>query len=216
LALKSSDGSYNELLIGLREDATTGMDKRYDASKFMSNAHLQFYSYIDDSKYTIQGLPMVEGVSTTLGYDLGKASDLEISIKEMTGLENGMTFYLTDKITNKVYDLNENPSLNFSSTAGSDQNRFILSYGVSSGILSSSIEFSKPIYRYQDGVLTVNFSEELSIIGYSVYDLSGKILNENQEIQSLSELNISISNAGINLLKIVTQNGTLTKKFIFK
>ncbi|MEQ8238369.1 MAG: hypothetical protein RIA69_04110 [Cyclobacteriaceae bacterium] len=104
LALKSSNGSYNELLIGLREDATVGVDRKYDASKFISNSNFQFYSYINDSKYTIQGLPLLEGASTALGYDLDKAADLEISIKEMTGIENGMTFFLTDKITNKVYD----------------------------------------------------------------------------------------------------------------
>ncbi|MFT7238303.1 MAG: hypothetical protein ACI93L_002391 [Cyclobacteriaceae bacterium] len=216
LVLKSSDGSYNELLIGLLEDATVGVDKQYDASKFISHSNLQFYSYINDSKYTIQGLPFLEGVSTTLGYDLGKASDLEISIQEMTGVENGMAFFLTDKVTNEVYDLNKTSSLNFSSVAGSDQNRFVLTYGVSSAILSTSLEIKKPMYRFQEGVLTVSFAEELSIMGYSVYDLSGKRLTENQEKQSLSELNLTIPHTGINIVKIVTEKGTFTKKFIFK
>ncbi len=214
LALSSKDGYYSELLIGLREDATIGIDQTYDASKLLSNSDLQFYSYINDSKYTIQGLPLQAGMSSVLGFDLGKASELEISVKEMKDVESGMAFFLTDKLTNKTYNLSEVSSISFPSAMGSDQNRFVLTYATND-VLSADLLFSEPLYKFDNGVLSVNFPEATAILGYATYDLSGKIMTSDEAQKSVTELHIPISKSGINIIQIITENGSYNKKFIF-
>lgn len=214
LAIQSDNGLYNETLIGLRSDATLGIDRIYDASKLIGNSNIAFYSLIGDGKYAIQGLPVKEGVSTELAFNLGEASDLKLSVVELSGLESGMTFFLEDKVNGEVYDLNEINGFDFAAVAGSDQNRFTLTYRAAK-VLSNSITSNQPIYRYANSQLMVNFGKSLEIRDYAVYDLSGKILLEGSSLSSINELSIPISNKGVNIIKIVTSEGVFTRKFLF-
>ncbi|MFY0598193.1 MAG: T9SS type A sorting domain-containing protein [Cyclobacteriaceae bacterium] len=216
LAIESESlGFYNELLVGLREDASLGVDRIYDADKLIGNDDLQFYSLIDDYRYAIQGLPLEAGVSTELVFNLGTASDLKLSVVELTGLEDGMTFFLYDKETGETYDLSAVESFDFAATKGSDQNRFTLTYG-SANVLSNVSQFDQPVYRYLNNELNVSFNKALQIEGFAVYDLSGKVLLENDnQINITKTLNIPIHNKGINVVKIVTSEGSFTRKFLF-
>ncbi|MFY0598194.1 MAG: carbohydrate binding domain-containing protein [Cyclobacteriaceae bacterium] len=216
LAIESeSPGFYNELLVGLRKDATIGTDRIYDADKLTSSDQFQFYSLINDAKYAIQGLPIEDGVSTELAFDLSIESSLKLSLIELTGLEDGMTFFLLDKETGKTYDLSIVESFDFEAAKGSDQNRFLLTYG-SSNILSTADKPDQPVYRYSDNELSVSFGKEVEVKGFVVYDLSGKILSKNQHpFDPSNMLSIPIEHRGINIVKIVSSEGTFTRKFLF-
>lgn len=217
LAIADGNGLYNETLIGLRNDATLGMDRGYDASKLIANQALQLYSLTNDDKYAIQALPREAGISTELAFDLGETSSLKLSVIDMTGVEGDLTFFITDNVTGEIYDLSVTNSFDFTSSAGSDQNRFTLSYGASDILSTSTLELDRPIYKYLNDELTVSFNQSTEINGFTLYDQSGKILIDRSELnQSLNELVIPIGQKGINILKIRTDGGnTVNRKFLF-
>lgn len=209
-----TSGIYNELLVSLREDATLGIDRIYDATKLIGNEYLQFYSLINDGKYAIQGLPIKDGISTELAFNLGKDSDLTLSVVEMTGLESGMSFFLKDNITGIVYDLTEVNSFDFSATKGTDQNRFTLTYG--SAIVLATTSTNQPLYKYRDGELSVDFIQPLDVLEYAVYDLAGSTLVKSNKMKSnVEHLEMAVLVKGINIVKIATSEGVFTRKFVF-
>ncbi|MFY0601308.1 MAG: T9SS type A sorting domain-containing protein [Cyclobacteriaceae bacterium] len=211
----SNDNFYSELFVGLVEDATVGYDAKYDASKLIGNDNLEFYSIAQDMRFAIQALPFQSSVSTELAFDLGEFSELTFNTEELNGLEEGMTFMLHDAVTRTTYDLSETQSFNFSSAAGTDQNRFTLTYGTKD-ILSNNVVSNQPIYRYFNSELTVDFGKQLTVSEYAVYDLSGKLVLKNKnDFQNIETLNISLNTKGINIVKISTSEGVFTRKFIF-
>lgn len=215
IAIQSKDGLlYNETLIGLREDATQGYDRSYDASKLLANDNLQLYSLIGDKKYAIQGLPLDDDISTEIVFDLSKASHLELKVVELTGIKDGMSCFLKDKVTGKIYDLNEVQGFDFFSDGGSDQNRFLLEYK-SNQILGLK-DNKEPIYRFLDGELTINFAEPVDFRNYSVHSQSGKLVYESKDAERVEELVIPIEYRGINIITLNTSQRKYVRKFIFK
>jgi len=213
LALQTESGLYNELLVGLRENATIGVDRSFDADKLIADQDLQFYSMIESNKYAIQGLPLVDGVSTELAFNLGEGSALTLSVKELVASAE-QHFYLYDKVTGMTYDLNKTESISFSASKGSDQNRFVLTYSVSD-VLANETLTKDPIYRFANNELTINFNGSTLVSEYAIYDLSGKTVLSNSLNSSLRELTIPINSKGINIIRIVTAEGTFTRKFLF-
>jgi hypothetical protein len=215
LSIQTTDGLFNELLVGLTADATLGVDKKFDASKLVANQDLQFYSLMSGDKFAIQGLPVTSGVSTELGFDLGNSSDLTLKVQELNGLESEMTFFLHDTQTGNFYDLSEVSTVNFSAKAGSDQNRFKLIYSAN-GVLSTDLEIDQPVYRFTNNLLNVRFGKHTAIQGYAVYDMSGKVLHQLElkgKVQN--EVNIPVDNKGLTIIRVITDMGMFTRKFIF-
>lgn len=201
-------GYYNELLVGLREDATVGLDKLYDADKMIGNDRLQFYSFIDGNKFAIQGLPVQWGISTELGFNLD--ADMELTLKVEQG---GSDFYLLDKVSRVVYDLSKETSFTFTAQAGKEQNRFELVYGAKS-VLSASIQKLEPLYRYANGQLNISMKNG-SVSAYQIYDLSGKVI-QSAEISNSAELSIPIQDQGVKIIRLMTTNGVFTRKLMLK
>ncbi len=199
---------YNELLVGLKDDATIGVDRLYDADKLNGNDQLQFFSYIDGQKYAIQGLPFEQGVSTELGFDLDQ--DMQLTLKVQEGADG---FFLLDKVTGVSYDLNKVSEIKFDASAGSEQNRFELSYGVAS-ILSSQPTINQPIFKYLNGMMSVS-TPKGEIRSVSVYNMAGQVLFTQKSV-SQNTIDVPVNSAEITIIRVVTSRGTFTRKFAFK
>lgn len=214
LALQPKNGNaYSETLIGWREDATDGIDFGYDADLLAGNS-LHLYSFIDNFKYSIQGLPATVGSSTTLGLDLSEADILTLSVVELTGMEPNLTVTLRDLVTNKVYDLSETRSIEFSAPAGTYQNRFELTY-TSKEILNASA-VSVPRFRVFENELFVTLPKGSKAIRYALHDLQGRIINEQEVSEEGAEtLRIPVRGEGLFMLRLETSTGWITEKFLF-
>lgn len=80
----------------------------------------------------------------------------------------------------------------------------------------SAEPFNQPIFRFDNGVLHVDFGHNREVLGYMVYDLSGKSIIENQAYNlSTTTLNISGLKAGVHILRIITSQGVITRKLLF-
>ncbi|MCR9249370.1 MAG: T9SS type A sorting domain-containing protein [bacterium] len=179
VSLETKDGElYNETLIGLREEATVGKDRMYDAMKLRGNNNLQLYSLLEGEKYAIQGLPIYNGVSAELAFDFHHTSnDLVLKVQEISGLEDGMTFSLTDHLTGQSYDLSEISSFNIFAEYGSDVNRFSISY-VSRAEFTNLQEVSSLTYQITEGVLQILSGNKHASMDYAIYDISGRVFSK--------------------------------------
>jgi hypothetical protein len=219
LALEAPEsGLYNEIIVGLAHDATIGKDNQYDAIKFGGNKNFQFYSLLDATKYAIQGLPKTTDVSTDLGFDLEQAQSLKLSIAEMSALEAGMSFVLLDKTTGIEYDLAIDKNIIIEAAAGSNQNRFSLTYKATktTSVLANEIAKATPLFIVNNHALLVSFSSNTNVADFTIYNLLGKVIDEGSQV-SVNEnvLNIPLKAKGINVVKINTPEGSITRKFIF-
>ncbi|MFY0626714.1 MAG: T9SS type A sorting domain-containing protein [Reichenbachiella sp.] len=217
IALQTTDGLLvNEVLVATRKDATLGLDQLYDAPKISGNSALQFYGLIEGNRYAIQALPILEGASTELAFDLEQSAELEVSVVELSGLEEGMTFTLTDNISGISYDMNEIDNFSFQSAEGTNQNRFTLTYQSSETLLADELTGFQPLYRYADNILSVDFNINTRVSGFSVYDFSGKVVTRSKaQLADTRSLNIPIFNSGLYIVKIGTDHGVITRKFQF-
>lgn len=216
LALESVDGVfYNETLVGVREDATMGNDRLYDAAKLKGNSSLQFYSYLEDKNYAIQGIPNIDGAALSLGYDYThEVLDLNLKVVEVSNLDEGATFLLTDHYTGNVYDLSHTTSFSFSSIRGSDIARFSIKYSLdNSADLSTHLNtFS---YSLENETLKVLLPEKVEKASYSIYDVFGKV-SQDDKGTSNGELSIPVGGIkGLKIIKVTYGNKSVIRKFLF-
>lgn len=121
----SGNGLYNEVLVGLLNEATNGVDRGLDGKKFISDNPLSFFTLIDGEKYVIQAVPNdVEKV--LLGFDLAKLGDYTISVVSFENFGDSR-ITLRDNLKDIEHELNEESVIPFSlSTSTKNDLRFEL------------------------------------------------------------------------------------------
>lgn len=116
LVLSSEGNGYNDATyLRFDDEATTGIDKQFDAYKIIgvSNPELpQLYTISEDELLSINVLPQAEAVSA--GFMAGVAGTYTISISEVIGMDNVvLEDLLSGTFTNLLsadYTFNYNPS----------------------------------------------------------------------------------------------------------
>ncbi|MFY0607671.1 MAG: right-handed parallel beta-helix repeat-containing protein [Cyclobacteriaceae bacterium] len=214
ISVQSSDGQRNELLIGVREDATIGFDPKYDAVKLTGNQDLSFYSLIGEQKMAIQGLAHDQESEVALGIMTKTPQQLALTVKELGDLPFGYRYLLFDQHTQEIYDLREGEVITIYQEAGKNEDRLRLYYTRTMDALSTHL-MSKPIYRMLAHSLRVDFPRALDVASYTVMDISGKVLLENSALQTqISSMEVPIRAKGMIILKMVTSEGTYTRKLM--
>ena len=56
LSIHNENNEYNQIIIALKDDATDGLDSKYDGYKMQGNQNLSLYSKINDENFTIQAI----------------------------------------------------------------------------------------------------------------------------------------------------------------
>ncbi|MFK7954222.1 MAG: lamin tail domain-containing protein [Ekhidna sp.] len=174
------NGLYNEVLIGLGEDATLGVDRSLDAKKFVTENPLSFYSMIGDDRYVIQGLPLAdqEKVNITLGFDLAKAGSFEMSVVNMYNFPENVSIILVDHLLGVSYDLRETSSVEFTSEVVENDQRFELQFSTNDILAVEELTSElKAFGSTSEMTILSNVKGEQNI---SIYSLDGKMtFNEN-------------------------------------
>lgn len=104
----SNQNQYNEILIGLREQATFKADFGLDAPKLVGNENIAFYSLIEEKPFVIQAIPKPETIANTvnLGYQTSEKGLYHISVEGMGSFDE-MVVYLVDNQNSAFYELKE-------------------------------------------------------------------------------------------------------------
>ncbi|MEQ8238611.1 MAG: T9SS type A sorting domain-containing protein [Cyclobacteriaceae bacterium] len=211
LKLALSGAHYNEVLFGFRNDATEGLD-RLDAVKRIGNENFAFYSNIEEEKFAIQALPELNGErNIALGYDVKEAGTYELSIKEIAGIPSGYNVFATFEGRN--YNLSQGVA-SLSLPAGSGTIGLTIT---SSAILSMSKVATFKVFN-NGGQLNVQVASSIENANVQIFDMSGRTVVElaNEKFRNGNwAKQIDLRRGDIYILRVESQDGMLTKKFIY-
>lgn len=206
LNLIGRNGSFNQILVGYDEAATTTIDWGYDGVLFSDTNATSFYSTVADQLLVIQGrpLPFDQNDRVPLGYSSGIAETYTIRIDHFDESFTDQDIFIEDKLLDVIHNLKTSP-YEFVSNAGNFGNRFDLIYTNTTLDTNHDQTGSCAAFVY-DKKLHVSASENIKSI--EIYDMAGKWVTS-FKLATESKLFESDFNyaEGIYLAKIQLQNG---------
>ena len=107
LTLTTDSGAYNQILLGLLNEATDGWDHYYDGVKLKGNPHLAFYSMYSAEECVIQGLSkdLSQEKLIPLGVDAWKKGQYTIALDSLNNWQNANYIYLLDSSQGITVDM---------------------------------------------------------------------------------------------------------------
>jgi len=212
----NTGGAFNQVLIGFFDQATDGVDRGYDGSK-VSASWISFYSKIEDTKYTIQGLSSFNvDKKVAIGFDtyIDQLMTYKMSIDNIEGILNDTDVYIVDNELDITHDLKQADYEFEIDGSGNFPDRFTL-------------QFSGSVLDVDDLELDNNFivtNEENTlqlkanslITNLKIYDIRGRLLI-NKKPNDL-EFNIKTHAIKKGMILVVNasfeNNQSITKKVI--
>ena len=210
LNLQNDSKMFSQQLIGYFDNATLGFDKGYDGLFSDAGNYVNFYSFIDNDTYKIQGRSSFDkNDQVRLGYFSAVAGTFNINIDSKEGVfaNTNQDIYLEDKVSNTIFDL-KTGSYTFTTAAGTYNDRFVLRY--TDNALGAA-DFEKT----ENQVVVSMQNEQIKITSLAetidqvvVYDLSGKQCYQKRKVGSTEFLLSSLAPRNqMVLVKTVLQNG---------
>jgi uncharacterized repeat protein (TIGR02543 family) len=219
LNLENSLGMFSQQLVGYFDNTTLGYDNGYDGLLSDGGNYVNFYSFIDDKTYKIQGRSTFdENDQVKLGYFSAVAGTFNINIDSKEGVFTSLStpVYLEDKLLNVIFDLKTAP-YTFTTEKGTFNDRFILRYtNKTLGTADLETLEKQVLVSNKNKQIKVNSAVE-TIDKVLVYDLLGRQIYKKEKVNS-NELTIPnlVSSQQTLLVKVSLQNSqTVTKKIIF-
>ncbi|MCC7454269.1 MAG: T9SS type A sorting domain-containing protein, partial [Crocinitomix sp.] len=214
----NSTQTSTRILVGYVDGATNAFDRMYDASTEVKTAEQNFYSTLNNEIFKIQGkaLPFNENDVVPLGVNITATGMHNIALANADGLFTGnQNIYLEDTQLGIIHDLRVNP-YNFTAPLGVNNSRFILRY--TNGTLSQDeiAEVSNSVFVVSNESLTISSLKE-SIKAIEIYDLLGRKLYQDQNVNSLSQTISSIqkTNSGLIIYITLENEKQVVKKAIY-
>ena len=211
------NGSGNTL-VAFIQDATQGVDHKYDNGRIASMVSLYSHIQGSDRGYSIQAREAFEDSMTiSLGFSsiIEEVTSYKISLSDFDGeawLE--ATPYLVDNQTGIVTNLMED-SYNFTSDMGEFNDRFEIifqdrSLGSQESLASSIAMYPNPA----SDVLTIA-SPTAAITKVAVRDIRGRlILGKAVASQNVTTIDIASLDNAIYLVTTITNEGSITSRLI--
>lgn len=198
-------------LVGFHPEATSGFDKRFDASRL--GGAFGLFTVLNGEKLAIQGLPAdwaEEGKVVKLGYQAVEAGTYVLSIEKSENAD-GSTHYLTDHLLG-VTTLLTSGSYIFDSEAGTFNERFSLSHAAlnTEEVLSSNAVNDIVVYVH-DRSIKVACSQSGSI---KVWSVSGQMIHKG--VLSNDETAVAVGTGGLYVVSVETLKGVSTYKVAVK
>lgn len=214
----SNNEFYSETLLAFREEATQGVDRLYDAKKFVGENSVQIYSLIDQKPFAIQTLPTLnEAITLPIGVEVEFAGVYDISIQSIENMPEGYIALLVDEELNISYDLSQGASLSLSS--GKYDDRFSISLS-KENVLSNSKQIENFNIYSSNGQTQIWLPnrEGVEVAKIETFDLLGKKLNTSLVETSNGNWKGTLTNGnGIFFMVISMSDGSVfTTKFLDK
>lgn len=206
---------FNQILVGYMEGATQGEDNQIDGRLFGYQGSA-LYSVINEEKFTIQGrtLPFEISDVVQLGFKAENTGKFVVSLADFDGLfaEGETVIYLKDKQLNLIHNLMDSDYI-FESNSGEFKDRFEIVYE-DDGTMASEDIISNNIRIYKHNQQVVIESKTDKILSVEVYDLIGRNIHKNENINA-NIYSFKSNVKGVIIVKAMTQNGEVaTKKII--
>ena len=169
----SGDNAFSQILIGFLEDATDGVDQKYDGLRLDSGNGASFYSILEGLPYGIQAKSSLKSVEELpLGIKTSLIGNFTISIDHLQGQLNESTILIVDQLLQIEHNIKDSDyTFYIDGSATEYNNRFTLK------ILSDVVE-EDPI---SEELIVVKNGNELNIKttnldvihGVTIFDIFG-------------------------------------------
>lgn len=215
LNLTNNTQNFSQTLVGYIPNATNEFNPGYDSRVYDVDQPFALYSLLGSDKLSIQGraLPFIDTDLVPLGYAVNSVGNATITIDHVDGIFlGGQNIYLEDKLLNVIHDIKANP-YNFSTAAGTFNDRFVLRYtNKSLGIKDFDTLNNQVLVSIKNKQLKVSSTIEL-IDEITIFDITGKEVfqKKNVDSQELMILNMKPSQHLL-LVKVMLQNGEVVIK----
>ncbi|TRX71809.1 T9SS type A sorting domain-containing protein [Carboxylicivirga sp. M1479] len=208
IKLKNANNSNDEAVIALHEQGTVAYTRMDSKQRFQTNSLSYVYSVVEENKAVINALPLLaDDYSQTIGVD-AKAGEHQLSIDGIESLTNEYELLLEDKLTGAVTPmLNSQTVYEFTSDAGTFDDRFVLHFKVSRTEIPTDIENKEEvdngisIYVQNDKQLFITYKGEAAEKNVEVYSMSGQLLIKQSFYQDSFNDYLNIP-SGIYLVKV--------------
>jgi hypothetical protein len=209
LDLLNINNNANRILVGYVDDATNDNDRMYDSETVISTTNNTIYSVIDNKPFIIQGKDEFEDTDQVqLGININTPGEYKIAIAETDGILTTQNIYLQDLYSNTIHDIRQSP-YTFNSVSGTFNDRFILRY-TNNSLGNNDFVINNTIIYNKDN--KINIDSNKIIKNVKVYDITGKILYDNNFNSNNVSFNLECSKQ-ILFVKIKTEDDqVITRK----
>ena len=213
LNLANANGAISQTLIGYTANATTGFDSKLDAP-YINDSQTALSSLIENKAYTIQGRPLPFAVTdeVPLQFKAAAAGNYTIALDHFDGLFEGQDVFLKDNATGSIHNLKAG-SYTFATTAGTFASRFVIVYQNSALGTNNPVAQEAGVIVYKaDGVIIVTAGEN-TIKDVEVFDVRGRLLFENKNINaSETKLASLVAENQVLIVKVTLANGAAASR----
>lgn len=183
-----SQKDTDDLVIHFNENATNVFDKKFDAYKFSKTGKsVSTFSKLNNVDYSINGIPFPEiSIEIPIGVYVSSSGNYKFSSNELKNLD-GYSVTLKDLYSNITVDLKNGEIMVFNTSAGTIEDRFILTVSnLSTGnpeIVLPDKKFS--IYSKSGLINILSLSDEFNNLTstITIYDLTGKIIIQQNNLE---------------------------------
>ncbi len=210
------DNTKSDILIGFLEDATDGLDDRYDAVGSLDEKNISLYSQLENMKLVIQGLGSFSPEkSVSLGIATKEAKEHTLSLTGMEGIFGDVDVYLVDHTLNKTHNLKESAYTFNQTTTGDFPNRFTLQFSKNAVDVDKIIEGSEfSVFNSAEG-FRINASKVVKEV--KVYDMLGRTIMSSKPNQQSFNLNAgNLKTGAVLIFEVKLENGTILNKKAIK
>lgn len=216
LNLENSLGMFSQQLVGYFSETTTGYDMGYDGLLNDVGNYVNFYSFVDNDQYKIQGRSSFdENDQVRLGYSSAVSGTFNISIdsKEGVFVKEDTEIYLEDKLLNVMHNIKKSP-YSFTTDKGTFNDRFVLRYTNASVVNKDIMAFEEEVIVSQKDKRIQIDSQEIMNNVY-IYDESGRKIYQKTNVNhnQLVINNLMPTNQML-VVKIEQKGGHITSKKI--
>jgi len=211
------EGKFNQMAVGFYTGATDAYDRLYDAKNANEGNGFNLSSLLEGEKLSIQGLKKTADLNRVVPLSLENNATRNITfrIHRLEGFDN-VNIYLKDNYLNTMHDLKASDYLT-TVESGIFDDRFELVFTQVLDVDEQNIDPNAVLLMQNEGIFNLQAAGEHQITGVQVYDITGKLVYENNTVKQ-TQLSIDLSNistGNLLLFRIQLDNeGIVVKKAI--
>lgn len=213
LNMSSPTGPMGQLMVAYMTGATSGIDPGIDG-KYINDSPNSFTTVLSGAAYIIQGkgLPFEASDVVPLRFSTTESGTFSISLAQFDGLftNSSVGIYIKDNQTGAQHDIRMSP-YTFVSTSGEFASRFELVYQNTLSV--DNPVFTNDLLVYASDKIITGTSSTQDLLQVTVYDLSGRLLFMEKQINSRT-FSIPLKHVAdqMVLVQVATERGVVTKK----
>ncbi|MCH2194082.1 LamG-like jellyroll fold domain-containing protein [Kordia sp.] len=210
----SGGGLYATQLIGFIPQGTVDYDDTYDGPFINEGAGIEFYSYITDSKMSIQALPELDNtdIEVPLGYQVLSSGTYSLSI-DAEYLSEDFDIILEDRYQGTFTDLRQT-AYTFTTSQTEENDRFFINVQYRNTLNINDLEIeADQVNILLDGNELQTYTERTDFDTIAIFDISGKQLIQ-QEYAGV--IILPPLARGVYIVKYTTESGIVLVKKILK